>query len=251
MKIIAVMNTKGGVGKTTSVINIGAGLSKLGKRVLLMDLDPQAQLTYGLGIQAHELEFTVFDVLKKKRKLALVLKVIGELVLAPSSLDLSGADQAFAGVPGRELLLEEALKGIKGYKDFDYLLIDCPAYLGLLVLNVLVAAREVYIPVQTEYLALHGLRQTMEFIEIAQKRFNNNLKVPRVIGTCYDSQTGHHRDVLKLMRTHYEDNLFNGLIREDIAFAEAASFGLPIFDYKPQGQGAEDYLNLCREILEQ
>ncbi len=248
MKIIAVLNTKGGVGKTTSVINIGAGLSKLGKKVLLLDLDPQAQLTYGLGIQAHELETSLLDVLKKKKKLGLVLKIVGDLALVPSSLALSSADQAFSSLPGRERLLDDALKGIKGYKDFDYLLIDCPAYLGLLVLNALVVSREVFIPVQTEYLALHGLRQTIEFIEVAQKRFNDKLKAPRVIGTCYNSQISHHRDVLKLMRTHYDENLFDVIIREDIAFSEAASFGLTIFDYKPQGQGAEDYLNLCRDI---
>ncbi len=259
--IIALINQKGGVGKTTSVINIGAGLTMLAKQVLLIDLDPQAHLTYSLGIQAHELDKTIYEVLKNE---ATVKEVIIErncsfvgnapegtgkycLSVIPSTLDLSGAEIELSGVAGREFLLKEALNKLRG---FDYVLIDCPPSLGLLTLNALTTAQEVYIPLQTEFLALQGMSKLLQTVEIVKKRLNKGLEITGIIGTRFDGRKKLNKEIAEKIKKYFGNKVFNTLIRDNIALAEAPSFGKTIYEYKPDSYGAEDYIKLCREIIE-
>lgn len=246
MKIIALINQKGGVGKTTSTINIGAGLKQLGQKVLLVDLDPQAHLTYSLGIAADELEKTVYQLLKGEISLHESIIERDGLKLIPSILDLSGAEVELNSVAGREFLLREALAGLKG---FDYVLLDCPPSLGLLTLNALTTANEVFIPLQTEYLALSGLSKLLQTIDIVQKRLNDSLIISGIIATRYDSRKKLNNEVVSKIKDYFGEKVFPTLIRDNISLAEAPSFGKTIFEYKPDSYGAIDYLNLCREIL--
>jgi chromosome partitioning protein len=241
------VNNKGGVGKTTSAINIGTGLARLGRNVLLVDLDPQAHLTYSLGIQAHELGATVYEVLKGDIafKDALIEKY-GATIL-PASLNLSGAEIEFSAIPGREHLLQEALGTLDS---FDYVLFDCPPSLGLLTLNALTTATEVYIPVQTEFLALQGMSKLLQTVEIVKKRLNPTLKVTGIIGTRYDRRKNLNKEVVEKIRNYFGDLLFSTLIRDTIALAEAPGYGEDIFTYQPHSYGAADYRHLCQEILE-
>jgi chromosome partitioning protein len=248
MKIIALANQKGGVGKTTSATNIGAGLGKLGKKVLLIDLDPQAHLTYSLGIEAHKLDKTVYELLKGEAGLKDVLRARGELTVLPAKLDLSGAEIEIAGMAGREFLLKEALEGLSG---FDYVFIDCPPSLGLLTLNGLTTAQEVYIPLQTEFLALQGMSKLLQTVEIVQKRLNKELKITGIIATRYDQRKKLNKEVVEKMREYFGDKkLFQTMIRDNVSLAEAPGFGQTILEYKPDSYGAMDYLSLCKEILE-
>lgn len=254
MRTIALVNQKGGVAKTTSTVNIGAGLAILNKKVLLIDLDPQAACTNSLGIAAHELPYSVFEVLTGKVSLAdaTVVRPIKyhdanhELKVVPANLSLSGADMELASTPGRERLLLDALDGLS---DIDYILIDCPPSLGLLTLNALTAAREIFIPVQVEFLALTGVAQLLQTIEVAQKRLNKKLTLTGVIATRYDSRLKLNREVVERMQQHFGQKVFKTFIRDNVAVAEAPSHGQTIFEYQPGSHGAKDYLALCKEII--
>ncbi|MBA7577660.1 Sporulation initiation inhibitor protein Soj [subsurface metagenome] len=246
MQIIALTNQKGGVGKTTCAINIGAGLNELRKRVLLIDLDPQAHLTYSLGIPAHELNNTVYELLRGTVILKETIIERNGLSLVPSSLNLSGAEIEFSGVAGREFLLKESVEGLKKY---DYVFIDCPPSLGLLTLNALTTAQEVYIPLQTEFLALQGMTKLLETINIVKKRLNKDLEIAGIIATRFDNRKNLNREVVDKIKEYFGNKLFNALIRDNISLAEAPSFGKTIFEYKSNSYGAKDYLDLCREII--
>jgi len=246
MKIIALINQKGGVGKTTCAINIGAGLNKLSKRVLLIDLDPQAHLTYSLGIPAHELNNTVYELLKGTVTLKETIIERNGLSLVPSSLDLSGAEIEFSGVAGREFLLKELLEGLKKY---DYIFIDCPPSLGILTLNALTTAQKVYIPLQTEFLALQGMTKLLETINIVKKRLNKNIEIAGIIAMRFDNRKNLNREVVEKIKEYFGDKLFNTFIRDNISLAEAPSFGKTIFEYKSNSYGSKDYLDLCKEII--
>lgn len=248
MKIIALANQKGGTAKTTSTVNIGAGLAKLGKKVLLIDLDPQAHLTYSLGIQAHEIDHTIYNLLKGETKLQGVLKERGELKVIPANLNLSGAEIELSGLAGREFLLREALEGLTG---FDYVFIDCPPSLSLLTLNALTTAQEIYIPLQTEFLALQGMSKLLQTVEVVQKRLNKGLKITGIIATRYDARKKLNKEVVEKIKEYFGDQqLFKTMIRDNVSLAEAPSFGQTIFEYKPDSNGAVDYFSLCKEILE-
>jgi chromosome partitioning protein len=246
MKIIAIVNQKGGVGKTTTVINSGAGLSRLGKRVLLVDLDPQAHLTYSLGIEADPEPYTTYGVLQGGAPLDQVIVERGSLRVVPSTIEASGADMELASVAGKEVLLKEALQGIRG---FDFCFLDCPPSLGILTLNALTTAHEVYIPLQTEFLAIQGLGKLIDTIEIVKRRLNRRLDITGVIATRYDGRKRLNREVVQTLRRHFGRRLFRTIIRENISLAEAPSFGKTIYEYRPRSHGAEDYLNLSREII--
>jgi len=246
MKIISVANQKGGVGKTTSVINMGAGLRSLGKRVLLIDLDPQSNLTYSLGL-TQKIDKTVLDILKGEARAGEVVIYKDGLYIIPSSINLSGADIELSTITGRELLLKEALRDVKG---MDYIFIDCPPSLGLLTLNAFTVANEVYIPLQTEYLALQGLNALIKTIDLVKARVNGNLNITGVIATRYDKRKLLNKEVVEAIKNKFKDKLFNTFIRDNIALAEAPSFGQDIFTYRPNSNGAKDYLNLCKEIIE-
>lgn len=246
MKKIAFINQKGGVGKTTCAMNIGAGLTMLGKKILLIDLDPQAHLTYSLGIKAHDLTATVYELLKGTNKAEKVIIKRNGIDLIPSSLELSGAEIEFSGIAGREFLLQEALNGIHNY---NYILIDCPPSLGLLTLNALTTAQEVYIPLQTEFLSLQGMSKLLSTIDIVKKRLNKDIEITGIIATRFDSRKNLNREVVEKIIEYFGSRVFKTLVRDNVSLAEAPSYGQTIFEYKPSSYGAKDYLNLCREII--
>jgi chromosome partitioning protein len=245
-KVIAMSNHKGGVAKTTSVVNIGAGLSsgKAGKRVLLIDLDPQANLTHSLGIDKPER--TIYGAMKGEYPIT-PIKVSDRLSVIASTLDLSSAEIDLSSEAGREFVLKELIQPLK--KDHDYILIDCPPSLSLLTLNALVAADDVYIPMQTQYLALQGLTKLTDVIEKIQKRLNKKLNLGGIILTQYDSRKVLDRDISKAITNKFKSKVFNTKIRNTVALAEAPMKGVDIFRYAPKSNGAQDYSQLCKEII--
>lgn len=247
-RTIALVNQKGGVGKTTSTINIGAGLFKAGKRVLMIDLDPQGNLTVSVGVEAYNLDNTVFEVLKGECDAQAAIVNHGYDII-PADIRLSGADMEISAIPGREMLLKEALAPIAG--NYDYILIDCPPSLGLITLNGLTAAREIFIPLQAEFLALNGMAQLLNTVKAVQKRLNPQLDITGIIATLYDSRKNLNKEVLEKIRQYFPNKTFATLIRDNIALAEAPSFGQDIYEYKPDSKGAEDYTALCAEIIKQ
>ena len=243
-KVISISNHKGGVGKTTSAINIGAGLNKLGKKVLLIDLDPQANLSQSLGLINQDKN--IYGAIRGKYKLQPV-EVLKGLSVVPSTLDLSGAEVELSGEAGREYILKELIDPIK--KQYDYIIIDSPPSLGLLTINSFTASDEVFIPLQAQYLALQGLTKLVEVIDKIKKRLNKNLKVGGVFITQYDSRKILNRDVVDTIKGHFKNDVFKTKIRDNVALAEAPTQGTDIFRYQAKSKGAEDYLALCKEII--
>jgi len=246
MQTIALFNQKGGVGKTTGAVNIAAGLVRLGRRVLLVDLDPQANATASLGIDANGSEKTTFELLDGKITPTDAIQDRGGLAVIPSGLQLAAAELRFSGVPGRELLLRDALEPVV---DFDFIFIDCPPSLGLLTLNGLAAATGVYIPIATEYLSLQGINQLLETVELVRRRINKGLAVRGVFGTFYDNRKLLNRDVMDRIRQRFGATAFNTAIRNNVSLAEAPGQGQHIFDYSPSSHGAADFADLCNEII--
>ncbi|MFQ6037984.1 MAG: ParA family protein [Candidatus Aminicenantales bacterium] len=247
---IALANHKGGVGKTTTAINLSTALAKLKKKVLLIDIDPGAHATYGLGVLAHRRKRTVYDLLKGRAPLEEIRVEIAiekeSLDLIPASLELSEAEVELSGFPGREFLLKEALAHVRGY---DYIFVDCPPSLGVLTLNALVAVREVFIPLQTEYLAMQGLGKLLETIRIVKSRLNPALEITGVLATRFDRRKILNREVVSRIRDYFGSKVFDVRIRENISLAESPSHGLTIFEYYPGSYGAEDYMALANEVL--
>ncbi len=246
MKIIAIINQKGGVGKTTSVVNIGAGLTRRGKRVLVMDMDPQSHLTFSLGVQPDDVGHGMYELLKGTASVDEVITERLGMGLISSSLDLSGLEVELAERAGREHMLRDAIGGLSGY---DYILMDCPPTMGLLSLNAMVAAEEVYIPLQAEFLALQGVSRLVQSIQRIKERLNPALIIGGLITTRYDRRKGLNREVHASLKEHFSKELFKTVIRDNIALAEAPSYGMSIFDYRASSNGAEDYASLCKEIV--
>jgi chromosome partitioning protein len=243
-KVISISNHKGGVGKTTSAINIGAGLNKLGKKVLLIDLDPQANLSQSLGL--IEPERNIYGALRGEYKLQ-AIEILKGLDVVPSTLDLSGAEVEMSGEAGREYILRELIEPIRA--SYDYILIDSPPSLGLLTINAFTASDLVFIPLQAQYLALQGLTKIIEVVDKIKKRLNKELRVGGVFITQYDSRKVLNRDVVSTIEAHFKDEVFKTRVRDNIALAEAPVKGVDIFRYNPKSYGAEDYLSLSKEIL--
>lgn len=243
-KIIAISNHKGGVGKTTSSVNIGAGLSREGKKVLLIDLDPQANLSQSL--QITESDKTIYGSLKGDHKLE-PIQLSENLHLIPSTLDLSGVEIELSGEAGREFILKELIDDIKN--NYDYVIIDNPPSLGLLTINSFTASDRVLIPLQAEYLALQGLAKLIEVIEKVKGRLNDRLDVGGVFLTQFDNRKVLNRNVLETIEKHFSEKVLQTSIRNNIALAEAPTQGLDIFRYDEKSTGAEDYKNLTKEIL--
>lgn len=257
--IVGILNQKGGVGKTTTTVNLGAALSKLGKKVLLVDIDAQSNLTTHLGLGAPEdsdklesppvPEFTIYDVLKGTKDIKdVIIHRDNSMDVVPSSLLLSAADLELGGVVGRELILRRALIGIKDL--YDYIVIDCPPALGLLSLNALAAVDKVIIPVQSEYLALHGVRQLLDTIDQVRGIYNSSLTVGGVLICLHDSRKRLARAVSDTIRAYFGDLVFDTVIRSNVALAEAPANGQTIFEYSQKSPGAEDYEALAKEVLE-
>lgn len=243
-KVISISNHKGGVGKTTSAINIGAGLNKLGKKILLIDLDPQANLSQSLGI--IEPGKTIYGALRGDYDIE-PIEIVKGLDIIPSTLDLSGAEVEMSGEAGREYILRELIDPLRG--SYDYILIDNPPSLGLLTINSFTASDEVFIPLQAQYLALQGLTKLIEVVDKIKRRLNKDLKVGGVFITQYDGRKVLNRDVVATIEAHFKDEVFKTRVRDNIALAEAPAQGLDIFRYSPKSYGAEDYLSLSKEIL--
>lgn len=250
-KIYAVANQKGGVGKTTSVLSIGAFLAQHGRRVLLVDLDPQCNATSGLGLDKNESRRSTYDVLLDNLPLneAAIFRPEFKLSIAPANPSLAGAEVELVNMMAREYRLKEGLAGLQ--EAYDYILIDCPPSLGLLTINALTAARDgVLIPVQCEYLALEGLTQLMKTIQLAQRHLNPSLVIRGVIMTMYDGRTNLSRQVVEEVRRHFPGRVFRAIIPRNVRLSEAPSYGQPINIYAPDSPGAVAYQVLTKELLQ-
>jgi chromosome partitioning protein len=259
MRVIAVMNQKGGVGKTTTSVNVAAGLAKAGCRVCVIDLDPQAHASLHLGIEAVGNMPTVYDVLTGQVKLADCRKLVGpNLWVVPSNLDLAGAELELVDAVGREQILRNAINEMVVQHPYDYIVMDCPPSLGVLTINALTAAGEVFIPLQPHFLALHGLSKLLETTALVTRRLNRNLRVTGIVLCLYESATRLAADVaddLAAFLTASDSEapwakarIFQSKIRRNIKLAEAPSFGQSVFDYAPKCPGAQDYGSLVEEV---
>ena len=259
MRIIALMNQKGGVGKTTTTVNLGAAMAELGKRVCLIDLDPQAHLTINYGIDPTPDTVSLYDVLLGGNSfLEAVHKIDDHLALVPSSIDLAAAEIELVSVLGRETLLKKKLEAVE--HDFDVMLMDCPPSLGLLTLNALAVADEVIVPMQPHFLALQGVAKLLETVQLVNQRMNPRLKVSGIVLKMFDSQTKLRNEVVNELHGFIEAaagkplpwaeaKVFKTRIRRNIKLAESPSFGQHILKYDPASNGAADYRALAKEVL--
>lgn len=249
MRKIAVINQKGGSGKTTTVVNTGVYLADAGRKVLLIDLDPQAHTTIHLGLEPPQITKSIYEVLIHNLSVAeaCLNTPYPNLFLIPSKIELASAEIELVNTVGREVILRDALKKCKN--NFDYILIDCPPSLGLLTLNALTAAQEVFIPIQAEFFALEGLTKLLQTIDIVRERINPQIKISGVVITMFDTRKNICRDVSQKVKTHFKNKVFRTKIRENVRLAEAPSFGKSIRDFSSTSHGAEDYKKLAREVL--
>jgi chromosome partitioning protein len=250
-EIIAILNQKGGCGKTTTAVNLGAALAQKGKQVLLIDLDPQGNATTGLGVEKDEVERSIYSVLSNEIRMgeAVISTGIPGLDLVPSNISLSGAEIELSNAVARESLLKNALKGI--YDGYDYIFIDVPPSLGLLTLNSLVASDSVIIPIQAEFYALEGMADLMEAMELVESRLGSPSPIKGLLLTLYDSRTRLGRDVYTNIKKFFgeTENVFQTTIPRNIKLAEAPSHGKPCIIYDKECMGSEAYKNLAMEML--
>jgi chromosome partitioning protein len=257
MRRIALVNQKGGVGKTTSAVNLGAALALQGRRVLLVDLDPQANLSTHLGLRVDLDEATSYSVLCRGTKLADAVRptALPNLYVVPTNLDLSGAELELASALGRENILRDAIeentreREASGLPAWDFVLFDCPPSLGLLSVNGLVASTEVFIAVQTEFFALQGMSKLREVVALLQRRLNPQLRLTGIIPCLYDTRLRLAREVLAELRRYFPEQVFPRPIHSNIKLAEAPSYGQTIFEYAPESSGARDYRALGAAVL--
>jgi len=249
-KIIAMCNQKGGVGKTTSTINLGAALAEYGRRVLLVDFDPQGALSVGLGVNPMELDLTVYNLLMERGMAAdevLLKTAVPNMDLLPSNIDLSAAEVQLVSEVARESTLQRALKPLMA--DYDYIVIDCQPSLGLLTVNALTAAHKVIVPLECEFFALRGVALLTETIEKVQERLNPDLELDGILATMYDSRTVHSREVLARVVEAFDDHVYHTVIGRTVRFPETTVAGEPITTYASNSVGAAAYRQLAREVL--
>jgi chromosome partitioning protein len=251
VRLIAVFNHKGGVGKTTTVANLGAALARKGRNVLLVDADPQACLTIHLGIDLADTRGSLYEVLTSDLPLEQAVRPTGEerMLLVPSHLDLAGVEMELATAMARERILRDALQRWLGaHPETDYVIFDCPPSLGLLTVNVLVACHEIFVPLQTEYLALRGISKLIDVVSLVRRRMNPALAIAGILPTLHRQSTLLGREVREEIEKHFGNRVFRTLIRSNVRLAEAPSHGKTIFQYAPDSAGAQDYRALAEEV---
>ncbi len=247
-KIISVANQKGGVGKTTTTINLSTILAQKGKKMLLIDADPQGNASSGLGVE-KEVEFSTYDILVNDTQVEDTLQdtIIKNLKVCPSNMNLAGAEVELVSMMSREQRLKEKLEQIKD--KFDYILIDCPPSLGLITLNAFTASNSVLIPVQCEYYALEGLGQLLNTINLVKKHLNKGIQIEGALLTMYDMRTNLSNQVVKEVKRYFNDKVYKTVIPRNVRLSEAPSYGMPITEYDPKSKGAKSYLKFAKEFL--
>lgn len=249
-RIIAIANQKGGVGKTTTTINLSACLAEKGKKILTVDIDPQGNTTSGLGIEKYQLKHTIYELMLGDCtiKETMIKTDIDNLSLLPSNVNLAGAEIELMGMSDKEFILRNEIDWVKD--DFDFILIDCPPSLNMLTINAMTTADTVLVPIQCEYYALEGLSQLMHTIELVQKRLNPHLKIEGVVFTMYDARTNLSLQVVENVKSNLNQTIYKTIIPRNIRLAEAPSHGLPISLYDSKSTGAESYKLLAEEVIQ-
>ena len=248
-RVITIFNQKGGVGKTTTVINLAAALGKRDKKILIVDVDPQGNATSGLGVDKNDLKLSIYDALINGVSLTEILqKTSAENVdIIPSNVDLAGAEIEMIGIEDRELTLKKALETVKA--NYDFIFIDCPPSLGLLSINGLSASHSVLIPIQCEYYALEGVSQLVDTIMLVKKGLNPDLEVEGVVLSMFDGRTNLSIQVVDEVKKYFKGKVYTSIIPRNVRLAEAPSYGLSVIDYDPKSRGAETYSDLAEEFL--
>ena len=250
-KVIAIATQKGGVGKTTTSVNLSACLGELGQRVLLIDIDPQGNATSGLGIDKGKIEKSIYDVLVDDIPIkdTVIGTEVDNLKVLPATIQLAGAEIELVASMSRETKLKKAIDKIKN--EYDFVIIDCPPSLGLLTINSLTAANSILVPIQCEFYALEGLSQLLKTITLIQDNLNQDLVLEGVVLTMFDSRTNLSGQVVQEVKNHFQQKVFKTIIPRNVRLSEAPSFGRPVIKYDPKSKGAEVYYNLAKEVLAQ